>query len=284
LNASYTYSHSLDEGSGIGAGLFFNGNNPLDPRTSYASSDFDRTHVFTISYLYNLPTIKDAHGFLNVVANGWGVTGITVAESGEPFSAIDFSGVAGGLFYSADDLVTNPLLPLAPGVTPQQATSKVTINGATGGFLVVNTSKNPSQIGDSYLNPNVFTVPSLQPGQDGVPPCQTITGVQVCDNFETGFGATGRNVFRSPFQTTFNFSIFKNFTLTERFKLKFQADAFNIFNHPSLDTPDTDFELNPCFNPVPCYETAPPASKGYGVIGNTIGSNRFMQLSLHLTF
>jgi hypothetical protein len=35
---------------------------------------------------------------------------------------------------------------------------------------------------------------------------------------------------------------------------------------------------------VPCYETAPPASKGYGVIGNTIGSNRFMQLSLHLTF
>lgn len=284
VNASYTYSHSLDEGSGIGTGLFFNGNNPLDPRTSYASSDFDRTHVFTISYLYNLPTIKDAHGFLNVVANGWGVTGITVAESGEPFSAIDFSGVAGGLFYSADDFVTNPLLPLAPGVTPKQATSKVTINGATGGFLVVNTSKNPSQIGDSYLNPNVFTVPSLQPGQDGVPPCQTITGVQVCDNFETGFGATGRNVFRSPFQTTFNFSIFKNFKLSERFNLKFQADAFNVFNHPSLDTPDTDFELNPCFNPVPCYETAPPASKGYGVIGNTIGSNRFMQLSLHLTF
>jgi len=271
VNASYTYSHSLDEGSGIGAGLFFNGNDPLHPRSSYASSDFDRTHVFTISYLYNLPTIKDAHGALNVIANGWGVTGITVLESGEPFSVIDFSGVAGGIFYSADDFVTNPILPLAPGVTPGDATSR-----ANGGGNLVNHLP--------YVNPNLFTQPLLQPGQDGVPPCETLSGVQVCDNFETGFGTTGRNVFRAPFQSTFNFSIFKNFTLTERFKLKFQADAFNIFNHPSLDTPDTDFELNPCFNPVPCYETSPPPSKGYGVIGNTIGSNRFLQLSLHLMF
>jgi hypothetical protein len=271
INASYTYSHSLDEGSGVGAGLFFNGNNPADPRTSYASSDFDRTHVFTISYLYNLPTIKDAHGVVNVLANGWGVTGITVAESGEPFSVIDFSGLAGGLFYSADDFVTNPILPLASGVTPKAAESR-----SGGGGNLVN--------GQPYVNPNVFSVPSLAPGQDGVPPCETVSGTMVCDNYETGFGTTGRNVFRSPFQTTFNFSILKNFKLSERFNLKFQADAFNLFNHPSLDTPDTDFELNPCFNPVPCYTLTPPASKGYGVIDNTIGSNRFMQLSLHLTF
>ena len=31
VNASYTCSHSLDEGSGLGAGLFFNGNDPLSP-------------------------------------------------------------------------------------------------------------------------------------------------------------------------------------------------------------------------------------------------------------
>ncbi len=224
VNASYTYSHSLDEGSGIGAGLFFNGNDPLHPRSSYASSDFDRTHVFSISYLYNLPTIKDAHGLVNAIANGWGVTGVTVAESGEPFSVIDFSGTAGGLFYSADDFVTNPILPLAPGVTPDQAVSGMTINGSHGGSLVN---------GQPYVNPNVFTEPLLQPGQDGVPPCQTISGTPVCDMEETGFGSTGRNVFRSPFQTNFNLSIFKNFKLSERFGLKFQADAFNLFNHPS---------------------------------------------------
>ena len=38
LTASYTYSHTLDEGSGIGAGFFYNGNNPSQPGSSYASS------------------------------------------------------------------------------------------------------------------------------------------------------------------------------------------------------------------------------------------------------
>jgi Carboxypeptidase regulatory-like domain/TonB dependent receptor len=277
VTASYTYSHSLDEGSGLGAGLFFNGNNPLDLHTSYSNSDFDRPHVVTVSYLYQLPTVKNASRFLDAAVNGWGVSGITVLESGEPFSIIDFSGVAGSLFYSADDFVTNPILPLAPGVSPGMAMSP-----AGGGGGLVN--------GQPYVNPNSFSVPLLAPGEDGVPPCQNVSTsggtTQVCDNFETGFGGNGRNIFRSPFQTRFDFSIFKNFKLTERFNLKFQADAFNLFNHPSLDTPNTDFELNSCFNPVPCYSTTPnpPNSKGFGVINETVGSPRFLQFSLHLNF
>jgi hypothetical protein len=267
LNASYTYSHTLDEGSGLGAGLFFNGNNPLDPRASYASADFDRTHVFIISYLYNLPTIKDATGVLNVVANGWGITGTSVAQSGEPFSVIDFSGAAGSLYFSADDFVTNPLLPLAPGVTPQEAKSSMVLNGSHGGSLVN---------GQPYVNPNVFAIPLLAPNnQNGIPPGDLV---------ETGFGTTGRNVFRAPFQTVFNFSVFKNFKINERLNLKYEIDAFNLFNQPNLDTPNTDFELNPCFNPQPCYTTTPQASLGYGVISETVGSNRFLQMSLHLTF
>ncbi|HXR15746.1 MAG TPA: TonB-dependent receptor [Terriglobales bacterium] len=273
LNASYTYSHTLDEGSGLGAGLFFNGNNPLNPRTSYASSDFDRPHVFIISYLYDLPTMKHASGLLDAAVNGWGITGVTVLQSGEPFSVIDFSGTAGGIFYSSDDFVTNPILPLAPGVTPGEATSP-----SHGGGTKV------SRTGAPFVNPDLFAVPLLSPGQDGVPPCQTISGYSVCDNFETGFGTTGRNVFRAPFESRFDFSVFKNFKLSERFNLKYQFDAFNLFNHPSLDAPNTDFTLNPCYNPVPCYTTTPSSSRGYGVISNTIGSSRFLQMSLHLTF
>jgi hypothetical protein len=271
LNASYTYSHSLDEGSGLGAGLFFNGNNPLNLRTSYSNSDFDRPHVFTISYLYQFPTIKNASRLLAAAVNGWGVSGITVVQSGEPFSVIDFSGTAGSVFYSADDFVTNPILPLAAGVTPGQATSKA---GGGGGLVS----------GTPFVNPNLFSIPFLAPGQSGVPPCVTITGTQVCDNFETGFGNNGRNIFRAPFQTRFDFSIFKNFRLTERFNLKFEADAFNLFNHPNLDTPNTDFALNSCFNPVPCYSTTPSPSQGFGVINTTIGSPRFLQLQAHLNF
>ncbi|HEY4709799.1 MAG TPA: TonB-dependent receptor [Candidatus Acidoferrales bacterium] len=278
INASYTYSHSLDEGSGLGSGLFFNGNNPLNPRTSYASSDFDRTHVFIISYLYDFPTIKDASTLVNVLANGWGITGVTTAQSGEPFSVIDFSGSAGSLFYSADDFVTNPILPLSAGITPKQAESS-----AGGGGTKVTFTNQP------YVNPNSFSLPLLAPGEDGVPPCEmdaATGGFDVCDTQETGFGTTGRNVFRAPFETRFDFSVFKNFKINERFSLKYEADAFNLFNHPTLDAPNTDFELNACFNPVPCYNLAPnpPNAKGWGVISNTIGSSRFLQMSLHLTF
>ena len=111
VNASYTYSHSLDEGSGLGAGLFFNGNDPLNPRSSYASSDFDRTHVLSVSYVYLLPTLKKASRLVDAAVNGWGIQGVTVAESGEPFSIIDFSGTAASVYFSADDFITNPILP-----------------------------------------------------------------------------------------------------------------------------------------------------------------------------
>lgn len=286
LNASYTYSHSLDEGSGLGAGLFYNGNDPLQPRQAYASSDFDRTHVLTVSYAYMIPTRQHTSRLMNAVTNGWGVQGVTVAQSGEPFSIIDFSGTAGGLFFSADDFITNPILPLAPGISPKQATEGGTIQSFRSG---PNTGTRVP-----YVNPDDFSVPLLNPGQDGVPVCGMSTGDSVnapqpvCDTFETGYGSNGRNLFRAPFQLRFDFSVLKNFKINERFALKFEADAFNIFNHPSFDTPNSNFTLNPCFNPQPCYGTsgivASGNSQNFGVIQQTVGSNRFMQLQMHLTF
>ena len=282
INASYTFSHSLDEGSGLGSGLFFNGNNPLQPSTAYASSDFDRTHVFTISYVYQVPTIKNASGVVKAIANGWGVQGVTVAQSGEPFSVIDFSGTAASIYFSADDFITNPILPLAPGITPKQATQGGTDNAFTSGPF--------AGIRVPYVNPNDFSIPFLSPGQSGVPPCGlTTAGTTACDTQETGYGGNGRNIFRAPFQTRFDFSVFKNFKVTERVALKFQADAFNIFNHPSFDTPNTNFELNACFNPFPCFNPQPlttssPNPRNFGVISQTVGSNRFLQLAMHLTF
>jgi len=279
INASYTWSHSLDEQSALG--LFYNGNNPLNPRSSYASSDFDRTHVFTISYLYQFPKLSHASRLTDALVNGWAISGITVAESGQPFVIYDFSGTVGGIFFSADDFITNPILPLAPGVAPGQAQAQ----GTTG----VNAGKPYINVDGAH-----FSIPLLAPGQSGVPACGTAvnpntgapTGTIICDNFETGFGGTGRNTFRGPFQTRFDFSAVKDFKINERFKLKYQADFFNLFNHASFDAPNNNPTLNGCFNPQPCYSfTGPtPASQGVGFIQNTLGSARFIQMSLHLTF
>ncbi len=268
INFSYTWSHSLDEQSGLG--LFFNGNNPLDPRSSYASSDFDRTHVFVINYLYQFPHADWAKGFVNHVVNGWSFNGITTLESGQPFTVYDFSGSVGGIYYSADDFITNPVLPLNSGVTPGQAQTQ----GTTG----VNAGK-------PYFNPGVFSIPLLQPGQSGVPPCGlTTAGTTVCDNSETGFGATGRNVFRAPFQARWDFSLQKIFKLNERFNLKYELDVFNLFNHPSFDAPTNNVTLNPCYNPNPCYVNPPPSTQNIGFITDTLGGPRFIQMALHLIF
>ena len=290
VTASYTYSHTLDEGSGIGSGFFYNGNDPTRPRSSYASSDFDRPHVFIVSYLYNLPKFQNASRFLNAATNGWGISGVTTLQDGEPFSVIDFSGAAGNLYYSADDEVTNPILPLAPGITPQKATT-----GGTDQVVTIPGSSPATTYHLPYVNPDDFALASVLTPGDGVPPCATVVGVPnpICDTYETGFGSTGRNVFRAPFQTRFDMSIFKTFSVSERVKLKFEADAFNAFNHPDFDTPNTDFGFNSNFNPVPKFNftplqvnTAPYSTnvKGYGVINETVGSARFLQLSLHLTF
>jgi hypothetical protein len=97
----------------------------------------------------------------------------------------------------------------------------------------------------------------------------------------------------------------KNFNLSDRVKLRFDAQLFNAFNHPSFDAPNNNLSLNPCFGPN--TQTAPggfscnwhgtiPAVAGSGPIGDgqvafgsgitqgTIGSPRLITLALHLTF
>lgn len=281
LNGSYTWSHALDEGSGLG--LFYNGNNPLDPKSGYGTAGFDRTHVFNLSYLYQLPNLTSNHGsLLGQAVDGWGLSGVTTLESGQPYSVYDYSGAVGGIFYSANDYITNPIVPLKSGVTVQQAQ----LQGTTG--------VNPGQ---PVLDVSQFGVNQLiiAPGTSGVPACQTMTNSagnpqQVCDTFETAFGATGRNIFRGPFQSRFDMELSKTFRLNERFHLKYTADFFNLFNTPSFDTPNSDVSFNPYYaNPPvdpatgnPGFATTPHGH--LGMIQHTLGSPRFLQMSLHLTF
>jgi Carboxypeptidase regulatory-like domain len=84
ITGSYTYSHTLDEQSGLG--LFFTGNDPNNLNTNYGTSDYDRTHVFTLSYLYQFPTLSRADGWVKQAVNGWGLNGITTLQSGQPYS------------------------------------------------------------------------------------------------------------------------------------------------------------------------------------------------------
>jgi hypothetical protein len=258
FTASYTYSHALDEQSGLG--LFVTGDDPLVPRANYASSDFDQTHVFLVNYRYTIPGLAKTKA-LGELINGWMIGGQTVAQSGQPYSVYDYSGSVGSLYFGTDDEITNPIVPLKPGVTPAQAE----LQGTTG----VNAGK-------PVLNSSDFLPQFVAPGTDGVPPCDA-TG---CDLYESVYGTTGRNTFRGPFQTRFDVSLAKQFTVSERFGLRFEADAFNIFNQPDFDTPNNDVDFFPNYEGPPSI----PPEGSLGIIQHTIGSSRFFQLSLHLLF
>jgi hypothetical protein len=283
ITGSYAWSHALDEGSGLG--LFYNGNNPLNPATAYGNSDFDRTHVLTVSYLYQIPQFFRATGVWDKIANGWGIGGVTVAESGQPYSVIDYTGGVGSIYWGGgNDLITNPIVPIGGlGAT----STNPNLQGTTG----INANK-------PVLNVKAFgPAPTYAPGTNGVPPCDS-SGV--CDVYENGYATTGRNIFRGPFQTRFDFAVFKTFKINERFSLRYDAQFFNIFNHPSFDTPNNDVAFNPDYDNPPIYgptgdtfyTPCVPATGAYacppggslGLIQHTLGSPRFIQMALHLTF
>jgi hypothetical protein len=256
---SYTYSHALDEQSGMG--LFYNGNNPLDLRSAYGSSDFDRTHVFNFSYVYQLPKFFTESSLKGKLADGWAFQGITVIQSGQPYSIIDYTGAVGSIFYGVSDGITNPIVPLAAGCTPKNA-----VTGASGAF------------GTPALNSACFTLPLLSPGDlnGGIPPG---------DTFETNFTGGQRNIFRQSWQKRADISLVKNTQLTDRLNMKYTLDVFNVTNTASFDVPIDDVSQNEGYNDFPVQGTTLyNAPFGLGIVNKTIGSPRQIQMSLSFAF
>jgi hypothetical protein len=141
---------------------------------------------------------------------------------------------------------------------------------------------NHSWPGSSY-NINAF---SVEPTYDGTP------GATI--------GTVGRNALRGPGYFQLDLSGMKNFSITERVKVQFRADIFNIFNHPNFTNPDggicTSVQSASLTGPASCTITAgvPAINSNFGRIGQTIadadgtqiggGTARQAQFSLRFSF
>ncbi len=266
---SYTYSHSTDEQSALG--LFYNGNNPLNLRSGYGNSDFDRTHVINFTYLYQLHKFFAESSLKGKFADGWAIEGITTLQSGQPYSVIDYSGAVGSIFYGTSDGITNPIVPLAPGCTPKSA-----MTGASGADFV-----GGNLVGSPALSASCFTLPLLNPGDLG-------GAIPAGDTYETNFIDKGqRNIFRQSWQRNADISLVKNTQITERVSVKYSLDVFNLTNTASFDIPVDNVSQNINFNDFPVYGSSlyvPPSFSGLGVTNKTIGSPRQIQMSLSVLF
>jgi hypothetical protein len=269
-SVSYTWSHALDVQSNLG--LFFDGNNPLESSQSYASSTFDRTHVFNMTYSYQIPGVGAKSGLLASLVNGWTLNGIIGLQSGQPYNLYDFSGAVAGLYDSTIINIADPILGFTPGVPISQILLQGTI-GASALHPIIDTSK-------IYL-------PTVAPGTFGVPACATATnGSQVCDTYESLFSATGRNTFRGPFQTRVDVSLAKNTRVREHDELQLRFDVFNVLNHPDFDVPANGTSLYSVTKTglaITSVTVRAPAAT-IGLIQQTLGGPRVMMISAHFRF
>jgi hypothetical protein len=120
LLASYTYAKSIDNASGqaeLDTSIILG--NQLDDRANRGVSDFDLTHRFVLSYLWDLPrpTFSQRSTAGRLLLSGWQVAGIITAMSGQPFDIVD--SVAGSFYFGANSGLSRPNW--APGATRDTA-------------------------------------------------------------------------------------------------------------------------------------------------------------------
>ena len=251
LQASYTYSKSLDNESG-GATQDLGGanGNQLDIRSQRAVSDFNTPHRVVAVYTYSIPGFKS--GALHYALGDWTVGGNVTFQSGLPVT-ITCGTCAANLFGVAPtstlpNLVGN-LGNLMLGGSPESYT------GSTGVFnSSVLAAPTPIATNTTVSGLNIF----------GGPGNQSFT---VGPGGGALFGDLGRNVVSSPFEQDWDMYLSKKFPLTEKYYLTFRAEAFNVFNHPNFLITNTAF-----------------GDQGFGVYSSTIGNPRILQLALKFDF
>ncbi|HWC77949.1 MAG TPA: TonB-dependent receptor [Blastocatellia bacterium] len=241
LNANYTFSKAIDSISDA-----FNARLGLNPMDNFnigldrGRADFDIRHKFVTDFSYEIPLWKD-HRWLG----GWEATGILTLQSGAPFSVIH-----GNEDANADGIFTDRAIFLGSGEFND----------------TINDDVSPA---DGYFDPSNFVGVITRAGQVGpATACGPGNGVILSDTQWWCNGTTGRNIISGPGFANFDFGIHKRFKVTENTSLQFQANAFNLFNHPNFGLPARD--LNNA------------ATVGRSTF--TVGTPRVMQLALRFDF
>jgi len=264
VGASYTWSHALDEQSDIG--IFFTGDNPNKLRDSWASADFDRTNVFSANFQLALPNAARDKSPLSYVTNGWNMTGIAIAQSGQPYSLYEFYGASGSIYVGNYPNLMNPVLAIKDPSHPNTA-----FTGNSGKFRGAGGSYIPA------LDPNQLAINFLAPGDKGIP---VSTGNDPQDIYETDFAPSDqRNLFRQAAQRRVDLSFRKNFKIGDRFNLLYAFNIFNVSNTTSLDVPQNQTQIAQsyaCANnavPVNDYNNTCPQNNSYLNYGQIVSSN-----------
>ncbi len=263
---NYTWSRCMDTVSNGGFLQFSAGGIlaplPGDLARDYGPCDYDIRNNLNAQYVYQLPLNFKNRALANAL-NGWQVSGTFFWHSGIPFSVLStpYSANGNGIVNGSGPQFASVI----PGV-PLYAHKP--IPGIT----------QPGTV--QWLNPNAF-VSTADPSTGA---CYGGDSPQNCQ-----FGNLGRNALRGPDFVWSDFYLTKWFVLTERVKLRFDTQFFNVFNHPNFGLPSMVLAGIPGkpstqtgFGAL-TYTTSPPT----GLLGVGLGGDstpRMIAFQLRLEF
>jgi hypothetical protein len=213
---AYTYSKTRSDAFDLLNGFSGNGYRaPYVPgvgiHADYGLANFDIRNVVHFSGGYELPFGKgkafmgDASGASNAVVGGWSIIWSATFQGGQPFKLDCPSGTSAG---------SNCYAFLLPGQNPRTSIHK-TPDGNVG-----------------MLNAAAFA----QPCEIGAP--GTPTGCVPLSSAADILGGAQPTQIEGPGYDKVNLSLFKNFQISERIRMEFRSEFFNLFNHPSFNQPN----------------------------------------------
>jgi hypothetical protein len=262
---NYTWSRCMDTVSN-GGFLSFSADGILSPlpgnlARDYGPCDYDIRNNLNAQYVYQLP-LKVRNRPLGYALNGWQVSGTVFWHSGIPFSVLSTP-------YSSGSGIVNGSGPqfasVVPGVPLYEHNP---IPGVT----------QPGTV--QWLNPNAF-VSTVDPSTGA---CLGGDSPQHCQ-----FGNLGRNALRGPDFTWSDFYLTKWFPLTERVKMRFDVQFFNVFNHANFALPSmvlAGIPGNPAtqsgFGAITSTTSPPTGLLGVGLGGDS--TPRMIAFQLRLEF
>jgi hypothetical protein len=243
--AAYTFAKNLGNADGNVGGFIQNAyradleHGPVEP---------DLRHRFTLSYVYELPVGHGRHflggmsGWAEALLGGWQVSGITTVQSGEGITAV-----------MSNDLSNTGTMSYRPNQihNPYDFSFNTTSQGQDYGC------SNPGhQTLDCWFNQAAFVTPPPAPGQQAA----------------HAYGTSRIGNLRGPDLVDFDFALKKKFKIRESQQIEFQAEAYNLFNHPIFGLPGGGSGQTPVDFP------------GAAAIMSTAAPNRELEFALKYTF
>lgn len=241
MNASYTYAKALDEMSDAfrarnGA---VSATDVQNLRYDYGPADFDLRHRVVVSFNYDLPFF---HG--NRLLGGWTTNGILSWNTGAPI----------GLFDSGSDSNKDGTRIDRPNYIGSGSITSHIIKKEVGGTY-------------QFLDPTAF---------EGASQCLTDPRVHVDTHGGLWCDANlGRGAVPGPHFSNLDFGVSKAFKINERMGFRFDANFFDVFNHPNFANPDSGGGGSNVSSPLFGQSTATTGNQG---------GHRVSQLALRFDF